>query len=229
MQSIRLWLVCSVSLLITGCAATNKSHIADNIPEQANVLIIGDSISIGYTPKVRELLVDLASVQRPDENTRDTKIGLKNLDRWLGDTKWDVIHFNWSLHDLCYRHPDSTATGRRDKINGTISVPIDEYKLNLEELVQQLKSSGARLIWANTTLVPDGEAGRMPGDDLRYNRAAAEIMERHEITVDDLHTLTSGFDQSLFVEPGNVHYTDAGYAVIAAQVAEQIRVALAQE
>ncbi len=226
MQLTRLWLICCASLLIIGCAATNSSYVTNNTSELPNVLIIGDSISIGYTPKVREVLAGVANVQRPDENTRDTRIGLKHLDRWLGDTQWDVIHFNWGLHDLCYRHPDSTASGRRDKVNGTISVPLDDYKLNLEDLVRQLEGTGARLIWANTTIVPDGELGRVPGDDLRYNRAAAEIMEHHEIALDDLHTLTSEFDQSLFIRPGNVHYTDDGYAVIAAHVAEQIRLAL---
>ena len=229
MQSIRLWLVRSTSLLIIGSFVASTSYAAVSAIELPNVLIIGDSISIGYTPKVRELLAGVANVQRPDENTRDTRIGLMHLDRWLGDTQWDVIHFNWGLHDLCYRHPDSTATGRRDKINGAISVPLDEYTLNLEALVQQLKDSEARLIWANTTFVPDGEVGRVPGDDLRHNRAAAEIMERHEIALDDLHILTSEFDQSLFIEPGNVHYTDEGYTVIAAKVAEQIRVALVED
>ncbi len=225
MQSTRLWLICSTLLLIVGCSTTNKSHFADSAAELPNVLIIGDSISIGYTPKVKEILAGVANVHRPNENTRDTRIGLKNLDRWLGDTQWDVIHFNWGLHDLAYGHPDSTAIGRRDKINGTISVPLDEYKQNLEVLAKKLKSTGANLIWANTTVVPDGEVGRVAGDDISYNRVAASVMERHNIAVDDLHTLTSGLDPSMFKGPGDVHYTEEGYAVIAAQVAEQIRLA----
>jgi lysophospholipase L1-like esterase len=237
-HSIKSWLVCSALPLIIASFVTAVGFAADskesqvgvqNTAEQSNVLIIGDSIAIGYTPRVKDMLTGVASVHRPDANSGDTRRGLKHLYRWLGDTQWDVIHFNWGLHNLCYRHPDSTASGHRDKINGTISVPLDEYKLNLEELVRQLKNTGAHLIWANTTIVPDGEAGRVLGDELKYNRAAAEIMERHEITVDDLHTLTSKFDQLLFIGPGNVHYTDEGYAVIAAQVAEQIRVALVQE
>ena len=83
--------------------------------ELPNVLIIGDSISIGYTPKVRKLLEGVANVHAPKVNSRDTRTGLKHLKDWLGTTRWDVIHFNWGLHDLCYRHPDSTATGHRDK------------------------------------------------------------------------------------------------------------------
>jgi lysophospholipase L1-like esterase len=193
-----------------------------------NVLIIGDSISIGYTPKVRGRLMGLADVHRPTVNSRDTRMGLKHLDGWLGQTQWDVIHFNWGLHDLCYRHPDSTTPGHRDKINGTISVSIDEYKLNLESLVQQLVATDALLIWANTTIVPHGEIGRISGDELTYNRAATDIMKRYEITTNDLFTLTSKLDESFFKGPGDVHYTEDGYDLIATQVTEHVIRALAQ-
>ena len=118
------------------------------------VLLLGDSISIGYTPGVKELLKDEANVQRPKANCGDTKRGLKALRNWLGDTSWDVIHFNWGLHDLCYRHPDSKVYGNRDKVNGTLSVPLEQYEKNLERLVRQLKKTGATLVWASTTVVP---------------------------------------------------------------------------
>ena len=206
--------------------STHSSSAETSLP---NVLIIGDSISIGYTPEVKELLAGVAYVQRPDANTGDTKKGLKFLESWLGDTRWDVIHLNWGLHDLCYRHPDSRATGHRDKISGTISVPLDEYKENLENLVSQLEKTGAVLIWANTTLVPVGEAGRVVGDELKYNQVAEVIMNRHNVAINDLHALTSIFDPSLFSNPGNVHYTKEGYSMIAVPVAEQIRIALGQE
>lgn len=193
-----------------------------------NVLIIGDSISMGYTSAVRKLLRGTANVHRSEVNNRDTRLGLKHLNEWLGQTQWDVIHFNWGLHDLCHRNPDSTAPGHRDKIHGSISVPIDEYKLNLESLVLQLLSTEAVLIWANTTIVPQGEIGRISGDELRYNRAASDIMERYKITTNDLFTLTSKLDKSLFKGPGDVHYTKDGYDVIAAQVSEHIRRVLAE-
>lgn len=210
----------SLLLLLGGCASSSGQVQVEN------VLIIGDSISIGYTPAVTKILENVARVRRPEDNTRDTRAGLKHLDRWLGDTRWDVIHFNWGLHDLCYRHPESTAYGHRDKINGTISVPLDEYKANLEELVRRLQQTGARLIWANTTLVSEGEVGRFTGDDAAYNRAAQEIMDRHGINVNDLYSLTSRFDPSLFVRPGDVHYTKEGYDIIATQVADNIRSAI---
>jgi len=72
-----------------------------------NVLIIGDSVSIGYTKPVMELLKGKANVQRVPVNCGNTKTALTGLDKWLGDIHWDIISFNWGLHDLCYRSPDS--------------------------------------------------------------------------------------------------------------------------
>lgn len=81
-----------------------------------NVLIIGDSISIGYTPFVKQLLAGRANVMRPvlengkAENCQGTNNGVKNIKGWLGDTKWDVIHFNFGLHDLKHVDPVSGKT-----------------------------------------------------------------------------------------------------------------------
>ena len=71
-----------------------------------NVLIIGDSISIGYTKFVQEMMAGKANVHRPLNakggflNCQGTTFGVEKIDEWLGDTKWDVIHFNFGLHDL---------------------------------------------------------------------------------------------------------------------------------
>ena len=140
----------------------------------------------------------------------------------LGETDWDVIHFNWGLHDLCYRHPDAKVYGNRDKVNGTIAVPLDQYEKNLETLVQRLKQTGATLIWASTTKVPEGEAGRNVGDDARYNAVAAKIMKKHGIAINDLHALSATFEPSLFTKPGDVHYTKQGSVRLAKQVTEAI-------
>ena len=104
-----------------------------------NVLIIGDSISIGYTKPVIVLMKGKANVQRAKANCGDTIRGLSSLKKWLGDTRWDVIHFNWGLHDLCYRHPDSKEQGRRDKKSGTQAVSLEQYAKNLEAIVQEFR------------------------------------------------------------------------------------------
>ncbi len=58
------------------------------------VLIIGDSISIGYTNDVKKLLAGKADVQRIRGNGQHTTTGVAKIDAWLGEQKWDVIHFN---------------------------------------------------------------------------------------------------------------------------------------
>jgi lysophospholipase L1-like esterase len=190
---------------------------------EVNILLIGDSIMGGYFKAVQKGLAKEANVVRHPGNAGDTRNGLKRLDEWLGDTKWDVIHFNWGLHDLCYRHPNSKEQGNRDKVNGTISVPVDEYEKNLEALVQRLEKTGATLIFATTTKVPESEAGRHAGDEVTYNAAALRVMERHSIPVNDLHALSAGFSPDKFSKPGDVHFSGSGYGDLAKQVADAIR------
>jgi lysophospholipase L1-like esterase len=206
-------------------AASEKKPAPPNA-DLPQVLIIGDSISSGYTPHVVEMLKGEANVQRTMGNAQHTRNGLKHLDKWLGETQWDVIHFNWGLWDLCYRHPESKVQGRRDKVNGTVTTPLDEYEKNLDKLVSRLKKTNAKLIWANISCVPEKEAGRFVGDDRKYNEAAARIMKKYDVRINDLNTLTSGFPVSLFKGPGDVHYTTAGYKKLAEQVALEMRVAL---
>ncbi|MEY3391615.1 MAG: hypothetical protein RLZZ322_463 [Verrucomicrobiota bacterium] len=191
-----------------------------------NVLILGDSISIGYTRQVREGLKGQANVIRPNANCGDTRHGLAQIETWLGDGKWQVIHFNWGLHDLCYRNPALKTPGQRDKVNGTLSVPLTEYEQNLETLVTRLKQTGAKLIFANTTLVPAGEAGRFPGDEMKYNAAARRVMEKHGVPINDLHATTQAFPPALFAGAGNVHFSAEGSAKLAAQVVAQVTAAL---
>jgi hypothetical protein len=204
-------------------------------PKLPNVLIIGDSISMGYTPPLRTLLEGKANVMhpmRPDgklpANCFSTAVGLTDLNKWLGSTKWSVIQFNWGLHDLCYRNPEANTPAHRDKQHGKIEVPLEAYKKNLEALVNELQKTGARLIWASTTKVPDGDEGRFTGDDVKYNAAARGVMERHHIAIDDLHALTVSFPPELSLGPGNVHYKPEGYARLAKQVADSILAALAR-
>lgn len=200
-------------------------------PKLPNVLLIGDSISIGYTRFVREKLAGKANVYRPmrgqnPDNCGDTSIGLERLDAWLGAQTWDVIHFNWGLWDLCYRNPVSKNQGNRDKVGGKLSTSPDSYERNLETLVGRLKKTGAKLIWANTTVVPAGEAGRFVGDDEKYNAIAARVMQRHGIPANDLFALTQNLAGKHSLKTGDVHYTAEGYALIAAQVAVVIEAKL---
>ena len=100
-------------------------------------------------------------------------------------------------------------------------MPLDEYTVNLEKLVIRLKETGAHLIWASTTLVPEDEAGRFVGDAARYNEAAAAIMKKYSIPINDLHLLSSMITEH-FTSPGDVHFSKEGSQILARQVAASI-------
>lgn len=194
--------------------------------DKPRVLIIGDSISLGYTPHVVRMLKDEALVQHNRGNAQHTGTGLKKIDNWLGDTQWDVIHFNWGLWDLCYRHPESKVQGRRDKVRGTLTTTPEQYEKNLDQLVSRMKQTQAVLIWASTTVVPEGEAGRRVNDDRKYNEIAARVMQKHGVRTNDLNSLTRTFAPELFTKPGDVHFKPEGYQKLAEQVATSIRSAV---
>lgn len=202
-----------------------KSEFVEGLP---NVLIIGDSISAGYTRPVIAELKGVANVARIPVNGGDTGRGLKEIDRWLGKTKWEVIHFNWGLWDLCYRHPKSKNQGKRDKVRGKVTFTLPQYSENLEKLVVRLKKTDAKLIWASTTFVPAKEAGRHQGDDVKYNAAALKIMKKHGVAIDDLHLFSTTI-QEHFTKPGDVHFTQEGSAQLGKKVAEEIKKQFAKE
>lgn len=208
-----------IALFIIACSSTV-------LADKPNVLIIGDSISLGYTPHVAKMMQDEANVVHNKGNAQHSGTGVAKLEKWLGDTQWDVIHFNWGLWDLCYRHPESKVQGRRDKVRGTLTTSLEQYEANLEKLVTRLKKTNAVLIWGNTTVVPEGEAGRKINDDLKYNEVAARLMKKHGVPINDLNQLTRTFAAELFTKPGDVHFTAEGYAKLAKQVAVSIRKAL---
>ena len=94
-----------------------------------NVLIIGDSISMGYTPIVKSLLEGKANVTRPNGNCQGTKHGVVNIDSWLSANKWDVIHFNFGLHDL--KHVDAITLKNSNNAEDPPQSNLKEYKKNL--------------------------------------------------------------------------------------------------
>lgn len=197
-------------------------------PELPIVLILGDSISIGYTLAVRKELAGKANVFRPvnkngqrAENCQGTTLGVKEIDRWLAGQEWDVIHFNWGLHDLKHVLPGSGKNS--NSFDDPQQADPETYRKNLTELVGKLKATGATLIFATTTPYPDGvKPARRPADARRYNDIAREIMKANGIQVNDLYALVDGRLPEL-QKPKNVHFNPKGNAVIAAQVVEAIQ------
>lgn len=207
--------------------------LADDSPSLPKALLIGDSISLGYTKDVIDLLEGEAEIFRPLNggggylNCQGTTFGLKHLDSWLAQGKWDVIHFNFGLHDL--KHVDPT-TGRNSKDPAhPQQADLATYEANLRKIVQKLKATKAHLIFATTTPFPDRPGGplRRSHHVEKYNAAAREIMAEHAIAINDLHAFVLPRMNQLLM-PNNVHFTPQGSRELAKQVARQLRGALSK-
>lgn len=219
----------STALLVTALVPLS----AADTPAKKRVLILGDSISIGYTTAVQKMLADEAFVLRPmrnnkPENCMGTTSGVQNIDRWLqiDGGKWDVIHFNWGLHDIKHVKPDGKVS---DLATDPPQVTVEVYEKQLREIVTKLKATGAKLIFATTTPVPEGamKVYRNDADAVRYNEAALKVMKENGIAVNDLYAFAKPQLQQIQIQPANVHFTPTGSEVLAGAVVKSIRAALA--
>jgi acyl-CoA thioesterase-1 len=228
-------------LLSTSLLALTSPTNAEELPK---VLLLGDSISIGYTPHVQKLLEDEATVTRPmkpdgkrPENCAYAAFGLTRLDHWLGDTTWDVIHFNFGLHDLKYIGqplPDAKIVPQRGEAikanpDARQLSTVDAYVANLEKIVKRLQQTKATLIFCTTTPVPEGSRGRLPGEEVSFNNAAIALMEKHNIAVNDLHRYASQEEVASHQRKADVHYTKEGSQLLAAEVARTIKAQLPKQ
>ena len=185
------------------------------------VLVIGDSISIGYTPFIKTALSPNVEVAHNPVNGGSTLRGMESMDKWLDNRDWDVILFNFGLHDMV--HKDSS--GKYDVVNGTIAVPLKEYRKNLEAIADKLNETTAKVMFVSTTMVPEGASGRKTASVPAYNEVALKVMKKKNIPVVDL------YQPSLEIHPNNskpkdVHYTPKGYELLAEILVKEIKEAL---
>ena len=190
----------------THLAGESRRLLPADLPR---VLLIGDSVSRGYTLAARRALAGKANVHRAPENCGPTANGLKKLDVWLGEGKWDVIHFNFGIHD-----------------RGTL--PAD-YEQRLEKIAARLQKTGAKLIWASTTPIPKDEAKKQtPESIVERNAIAAKVMQKQGIAVDDLFTFITPHLATV-QNPHDVHFNSQGYQLLGGQVAAAVLASLKTE
>ena len=186
---------------------SNAWDFVQDDPKLPRVLLIGDSVSRGYTLAVRKAMAGKANVHRAPENCGPTANGLKKLDIWLGVGKWDVIHFNFGIHDR--------------------ATPAADYEQRLDTIVTKLQATGAKVIWASTTPVPpdtkDGPAATRV--IIEKNEIAARVAQKHGIATDDLFTFITPHLAKV-QNPKDVHFNGEGYDLLGAKVAESIESAL---
>ena len=179
-------------------AETAWDYVKDD-PKLPRVCLIGDSISRGYTVPARRALAGKANVHRAPANCGPTARGLQKLDEWLGDGKWDLIHFNFGIHDR--------------------NTKPDDYVERLEAIVKRLKATDAKVVWASSTPL-SGKMIAKTGQDamVRLNEVAASVMKKHGIPIDDLHAAATPILKTMQGTDG-CHFNGQGYQVLGKTVA----------
>lgn len=171
------------------------------------VLLLGDSIRMGYEPVVREALRGKAEVSGPMENGRWAGYTLNSLRFWLRQLpeQVDVIHWNNGLWDL----GDDYDLGR------PFSLP-EEYVSALERMILVLRKTfpGAQIIMATTTPTARGDCA----DIMAYNELMKDVAARHDLPVDDLYPLVFEKRDTL-LSPDGVHLTQEGWNLLGHTVA----------
>jgi lysophospholipase L1-like esterase len=175
-------------------------------PKLPRVLLIGDSVSRGYTQAARKALMGKANVHRAPANCGPTASGIKNIEVWLGNGKWDVIHFNFGIHDR--------------------NTPAADYTQRLEQLIERMKKTGAKLVWASTTPIPDDLPKKQTAASIvEHNAIAAKLMDQHGIPTDDLFAAITPHLAEM-QNPNDVHFNNKGYDFLGEVVAKAIEARL---
>ena len=205
-----------IILFLALVTVTLTEGIAQELPR---VVLIGDSIRLGYAPIVAKKLEGRAQVISVEQNGGDSRRVRANLEQWALAARPAIVHFNAGLHDL-----------KLLKATNQHQVPLDQYRENLRDIVSQLQGkTSARIIFAATTPIIDvrhaarkADFDRLEADVRRYNGAATEVMRTAGIPINDLHWVVDrGGAERLLLRDGT-HYTAEGYELLASAVADSI-------
>ncbi|MBI3942699.1 MAG: SGNH/GDSL hydrolase family protein [Chloroflexi bacterium] len=180
-----------------------------------SVMIIGDSISNGYTPFVRELLAG-KEIDIEYQSNGDSAQLLVGVPDWIAEKKLSLIHFNCGLHAL-----------RFFRSSQAYQEPLEIYTAHLGAAARWLKAhTPAKLVWASITPVITERITldyiRFEKDVLAYNAAAKKIMDALEIPINDLHQVLMQAGVAECLGPDGVHMTDKGNAYLSQAVATTI-------
>ena len=166
-----------------------------------NVLLLGDSIRMGYDKAVKKTLEGKANVYFPDENCKFASYLLRYLDDYksLSETKeFDIIHWNAGLWDCLHQFGEEAHT------------PIEFYAYYIERICNRIKKvyPNAKVIFATSTQVESekmiNEFKRYNSEIEEYNKVACEIVKKHGFEVNDLYEVSASLPEEAHSDA--VHY-----------------------
>ena len=186
------------------------------------VVLVGDSIRIGYEPFVRRALAGVAEVWAPEQNGGNSRNVIEHLDEWVLDQQPDVLHLNCGLHDL-KREPGASGP----------AIALEDYATNLRALFRRLAHARIPTIWATSTPVNEtwharGTLHRLEEDVIAYNRISAGVAEQFGLSVNDLYCLVTSRGRDLLLSQDGRHFVPDGYALLGEAVAAAIAAKLSR-
>jgi acyl-CoA thioesterase-1 len=183
------------------------------------LMLVGDSISMGYEAGVKKLLAGKFRVVRHPDNGGTSANVLAHLDEWVIKKQPNIVHFNAGLHDIAV-----------DEGKTTNRVKFADYEASLRAIVKRLKTeTKARLIWATTTPVIDEwhwnvkHFGRAMADVVRYNAVALRVMKENGVEIDDLFAAVQTVGREKCLLPDGVHMKDEASKLLAEAVARSVQ------
>ena len=174
-----------------------------------NVLIIGDSISLGYThivakdlPKIHIVHSSIdGSAGEDATNARNSSWTLAHIDEYLAlCPKWDVITWNNGLWD----------------ISSKTFTPIAEYADNLIRIASKLQATGARVAFFNTTPIFTGSSYCDPALVAPYNAAAFAALANSDVELVDMNAYAQLSAE--YQDQGGIHFNQFGYIFLSKYV-----------
>jgi acyl-CoA thioesterase-1 len=211
----------ALGVQLMGEVVANSILEALNAAEPAKpvqILVVGDSIVSGYYSALCGFFDGQASVSKGGTTYNDPNPRWAALvDSYIatgGSNGWDVIQFNWGLHAVKYVDENNVNCLPGDP-GAHIQFTVEEYARQMELWVKELKRTGAKLVFATTTPVPEGAGGSIPYIDVTpYNDAAKAIMATNGIAVNDLYAFAFPRLTELQIA-NNVHFTAYGSSELA--------------
>lgn len=176
------------------------------------VMLLGDSIRMNYQDKVTEDLGDSYEVWGPDDNGRFSKYTLNRLRLWFMQFPGpDIIHWNNGLWDIDAGYPEYGCF-----------TSIDEYIRDMTRILEQLRKTGARVIFATTTPTLPQFGSICDANIREYNRRIVSVMEKEKVAVNDLYELVFP-NVHEYIRDDYIHLSQAGIEACGKAVAGMIR------
>lgn len=181
-----------------------------------DLILIGDSIRMGYQDTVRERLSSFR-LWSPEANGGDSANVRAHLDEWVLDRSPRLVHLNCGLHDL--KKPFDSPQAQ---------VSLSDYRDNVSHIFDRILDSGAQLMWASTTPVDEQLHHRNKGFDrfaadvTSYNEVAAELASARDVPIDDLYSTMEQAGTARYLRDDGVHFSDEGSALLGNAVADRV-------